>query len=143
MLATEALSISWQGVAVYTFPPISLLHRVLASISRETCAVLLIVLLVSAAMVSATAASTGGSAKVVSNSSRSSVNASVQGQIPQRQRSSFNCLAAIKRRYRNTVFSVRSTSFFAQGRRASTLIIYAMRLRPYVGWCRRNRVSPN
>ena len=38
----DALSISWEGMTAYTFPPMSLLHRVVCKISEEDCNVILI-----------------------------------------------------------------------------------------------------
>ena len=124
-------------------PHISITSSSRKDIEGNVCSPVNSPLLAKAAVVSTAAAPSGGSAEVASCSSRSAVNASVQGQVPRRRGSSFNCLAAIKRRYRKAGFSVRSASFVAQGRRESTLKIYAARLRPYVEWCRRKRVSPN
>ena len=41
-LAVDALSISWEGIAAYAFPPISLINRVVQKISEEECTILLI-----------------------------------------------------------------------------------------------------
>jgi hypothetical protein len=41
-LAWDALSIPWNNMAAYAFPPISLIHKVLQKISREDCVVLLV-----------------------------------------------------------------------------------------------------
>ena len=41
-LACDALAMSWEGLAGYAFPPISLIPRVLQKINRETCLILLI-----------------------------------------------------------------------------------------------------
>ncbi len=40
--AMDALSISWEGLAGYAFPPIPLIHRVLEKIARESSTIILI-----------------------------------------------------------------------------------------------------
>lgn len=40
--ATDAMSISWEGMSAYAFPPLPLIHRVLVKATRERCTLIVI-----------------------------------------------------------------------------------------------------
>ena len=94
-------------------------------------------------MVSASLTTPGGHSTISPGSTRSSAYAGISGSVSRRSIITFNCLDAIKQRYRKKGLSGKAAKFIAEGRREATLKAYTSRLRLFIEWCKSREITYN
>ena len=135
--AVDAMSLSWDGMFAYAFPPFRFLLQLLLKIKQSDCTSL-----AKTSMVSRTSASVLCQASETSFQTRSSVSVQGKSGTSKARVSSSSRLATLREGLRQKGFSEGATSHISKSVRQSTGIVYEAKWAIFCDWCSGRDIDP-